>query len=52
MLSGIGLEILIAGESFWVCNSGFVLAIVASTYVMWLYKHKLKGYKIIIVWGE
>ena len=51
-LSGIGLGILITGESFWLWISGFVLVIVASTYAMWLYKHKLKGWKINTVKEE
>lgn len=51
-LSGFGTGILIMDGSFWLCNSGFVLAIVASTCAMWLYKHKLKGYKIITVKEE
>ena len=45
-LSGLGAGILITGGSFWLWISGFVLAVVASTYAMWLYKHKLKGWKI------
>lgn len=45
-LSGFGAGILITGGSFWLWISGFVLAVVASTYAMWLYKHKLKGWKI------
>ena len=51
-LSGLGAGILIASGSFWLWNSGFILAIVASTYAMWLYKHKLKGWKIITVKEE
>ena len=51
-LSGLGAGILIVSESFWLWNSGFILAIVASTYAMWLYKHKLKGWEIITIKEE
>ena len=51
-LSGLGAGILIVGGSFWLWNSGFILAIVASTYAIWLYKHKLKGWNIVTVKEE
>ena len=51
-LSGIGTGIVIAGKSFWLWNSGFVLTIVVSLYALWLFKYKLKGWKITTIKEE